>query len=122
MQQNPAAMASAGVAAALNSSAALARNTTLGTNATALALEDDEDRVDPAVAILLLYAFLVGAQGRWRAGWTLPRALTRALTPAQLLIIGAQAGLFYWKQKHKRSYELVSGGRPGGGQRPLIDQ
>jgi hypothetical protein len=29
------------------------------TNATYTGLDDDEDRVDPAVAILLLYAFLV---------------------------------------------------------------
>ena len=35
-----------------------------GTNSTNFALEDDEDRVDPAVAILLLYAFLVRGCGR----------------------------------------------------------
>lgn len=41
-----------------------------------------EDAVTPGFAILLMYALL-------------------------LLILGAQTGLVIWKQKHKRSYELV---------------
>ena len=26
----------------------------------------------------------------------------------QFTLLGSQAGIYYWKQKHKRSYELVS--------------
>jgi hypothetical protein len=47
-----------------------------------------EDAVTPGFAVLLMYALL-------------------------LLILGAQTGLVIWKQKHKRSYELVR--LPGAG-------
>jgi hypothetical protein len=45
--------------------------------------QSQEESVTPGFAILLMYALL-------------------------LLILGAQTGLVIWKQKHKRSYELVT--------------
>lgn len=70
------------VTVGLNSTAVLRGiNATLASNATMT--DDDVDRVSPVTAIFLLYAML-------------------------LLMLGAQAGLFWWKSKHKRSYELVT--------------
>jgi hypothetical protein len=37
-----------------------------------------------------------------------PWAPGQPLRSLQVMIIGAQTGLLYWKNKHKRSYELVS--------------
>jgi RING finger protein 121 len=81
---------SAAQGAALNATL-LAHNASAGAwnaslragNGTAAAAVDDEERMSPVAAILVLYSML-------------------------LLMLGAQAGLFYWKSKHKRSYELVT--------------
>lgn len=44
---------------------------------------EGDEPLSPALAIVLLYGLM-------------------------LLMVGAQAGLFYWKKRHKRSYELVT--------------
>lgn len=75
----------------------------------------EADTIDPAYAVILLYVLLVRA-----AAGSVFLPLTEARTPpgyppppsrgtccAQILMIGAQAALFVWKQRHKRSYELV---------------
>ncbi|GBF93490.1 hypothetical protein Rsub_06623 [Raphidocelis subcapitata] len=67
--------------AALNTSGRHITNLT-SINGTTYA-EIEEDAVSPGFAILLMYSLL-------------------------LLILGAQTGLVIWKQKHKRSYELVT--------------
>jgi len=88
---NASAVAAAAQGAAWNATHLLHNNASAGAwnaslragNGTAAGAADDEERMSPVAAILVLYSML-------------------------LLMLGAQAGLFYWKSKHKRSYELVT--------------
>lgn len=58
-------------------------NTTLARLNSTHTMDADGEPVSPVTAVLLLYATLI-------------------------LMLGAQAGLFWWKSKHKKSYELVT--------------